>query len=268
MTTFQLTQGRIPILVSMPHNGVQIPEAITASMTESAKRLTDTDWYLDRLYAFAETMGCYLINPCYSRYVIDLNRPEDDVSLYPGADVTELCPTSQFDRQAIYLPGQNPDQNEIRKRVETYWRPYHQALGETLRQIKNQFGYGLLFEAHSIKSVVPRFFEGSLPDFNFGSFNQQSCSKSLSQLIENWQPQGYSKVVNGRFKGGYITRHYGQPDNLIDAIQLELSQATYMNEADLSYCEIKADKVSLVLQDLFDQLLAHSKTQSSQQQFF
>jgi N-formylglutamate deformylase len=251
LKTFEFAKGSIPILVSMPHNGIALPPEMTAKMTSSALKLVDTDWYMDKIYAFASEMGCSVINPIYSRYVIDLNRPEDDVSLYPGADVTELCPTTQFDKQPIYIKGQQPDQCEVEKRVETYWRPYHQKLSETLKQMKLQHGFVLLFEAHSIKSIVPRFFEGQLPDFNFGNYNLQSSSNELTTVIENWQSQAYTKVINGRFKGGYITRHYGAPENNIDSLQLELSQATYMNETLLQYNAAKATEVIDVLKDLF-----------------
>jgi len=236
----------------MPHNGVQIPQEQLPLMTESAKAMVDTDWYLDQLYQFAVDNGCYLINPKYSRYVIDLNRPQDDQNLYPGQDTTELCPTTQFDTQPIYQANQKPTDSEISLRIEKYWRPYHQKLRTTLDQMKKNFGAALLFEAHSIKSVVPRFFDGKLPDFNFGDYNHNSCSKKLIDQITNWCPQGFSKVVNGRFKGGYITRAYGHPEKNVHAIQLELSQATYMDEAKLVYEAKKAEQVLPRLKEMFD----------------
>jgi N-formylglutamate deformylase len=258
LQTFEFYQGSIPILVSMPHNGIQIPNEMAEKMTPSALKIEDTDWYMDKVYAFASEMGCSVINPVYSRYVIDLNRPKNDMSLYPGADVTELCPTTQFNREDVYLQGMQPEQSEIDSRVRKYWQPYHQKLSEALKLMKQQFGYALLFEAHSIKSIVPRFFEGQLPDFNFGNYNLQSSSNELTQVIESWQPNGYSKVVNGRFKGGYITRQYGEPENKIDSLQLELSQATYMNENKLQYNEAKANDVILVIKDLFHELQKYS----------
>jgi len=249
---FDFIQGRCPILISMPHNGVKVPVEILSKMTDSAKQLIDTDWYLDKLYQFAVERGCYLISPKYSRYVIDLNRPEDDQNLYPGQDTTELCPTTQFDKQPIYREGCRPKKEEIDDRIAKYWKPYHQKLVTTISKIKNKFGVVLLFEAHSIKSKVPRFFDGQLPDFNFGDFNHKSCAKKLINVIEKWSLNNYSKVVNGRFKGGYITRAYGDPDNNVHAIQLELSQATYMNENTLQYDPIKAHEVGEPLNKLFD----------------
>ncbi len=252
--TYQFIQGKLPVFVSMPHNGIELPEAVRVDMTASARKLVDTDWYLDRIYQFAREMGCYLINPVYSRYLIDLNRDPHGRSLYPGADTTELCPTSQFDGQPVYLPEKLPSPDEILFRQQKYWQPYHTKIEQTLKVIKQRFGYALLFEAHSIKSEVPRFFEGQLADFNFGSFNSLSCSKALTELIDGWNPQGYSKVVNGRFKGGYITRHYGKPQANIDSLQLELSQATYMNEKEMNYNEEKARQVIIVIKDLFNRI--------------
>lgn len=249
---FEFVEGSRPILISMPHNGVQLPQEMLPLMTESAKALIDTDWYLDQLYQFAVDNGCYLINPKFSRYLIDLNRPQDDQNLYPGQDTTELCPTTQFDKQPIYRAGKEPTGRDIRQRVEKYWLPYHAKLQTTLTQLKNKFGTALLFEAHSIKSVVPRFFEGQLPDFNFGDYNHNSCSIKLIEQITKWCPQGYSKVVNGRFKGGYITRAYGLPEQNIHSIQLELSQATYMDEDALDYDHAKVERVQLRLKEMFE----------------
>lgn len=254
METFKFFQGDLPILVSMPHNGIEIPLDIARDMTDSALKVVDTDWYLDRIYQFAFDMGCSIIDPVYSRYVIDLNRPEDNRSLYPGADTTELCPTTQFDQQPIYLPGRKPSGDAIARRVEIFWKPYHQQLARSLKQIQAQFGYALLFEAHSIKSEVPRFFNGKLADFNFGNNDTKSSCRQLTKLIDNWQSEGYSKVVNGRFKGGYITRRYGNPTEKIDSLQLELSQATYLDEASLQYDKIKAAHVITVIETLFKKL--------------
>ena len=254
MKTFDVTRGSLPIVVSMPHNGTQIPDYIAANMELHAHRVVDTDWYLDKLYDFAIEMGCNLIKPVYSRYVIDLNRPETNMSLYPGSDTTELCPTTQFDKKPIYLSGKEPTDSEIRERIETFWRPYHDALDDLINETVITKGFCLLFEAHSIKSFVPRFFSGSLPDFNLGTFDTKSCSEGLSMIIEHWKPAGYSKVINERFKGGYITRHYGSPQDNIDSLQLELSQATYLEELTLSYDEEKAAAVKVEIRKLFEKL--------------
>ncbi|PCI64418.1 MAG: N-formylglutamate deformylase [Gammaproteobacteria bacterium] len=248
--SYHLTKGSIPILISMPHNGIEIPETIAKNMTNEALKLVDTDWYLDKLYDFAVTEGAWIINPRYSRYVVDLNRPKDDLSLYPGQDTTELCPTTTFSKKAIYK-RQGPSEKEIQQRVHNYWQPYHSEVEKCLELMKKQHGMALLFEAHSIKSEVPRFFDGKLTDFNFGNYNQLSCSEQLTKLIEDWEPKEYSKVINGRFKGGYLTRQYGDPQNGIHSLQLELSQATYMDELGLTYNESKAKQVKVELLSMF-----------------
>ena len=252
LQSYQYIEGNRPVLISMPHNGTEIPETILSRMTESARKIVDTDWFLDQLYGFAREQGCYILCPTYNRYVIDLNRPQDDESLYPGQDTTELCPTTQFDKSPIYLDGDVPNQAEIAQRIKAYWVPYHSQLQQALTTIKQNFGGVLLFEAHSIKSRVPRFFDGQLPDFNFGNYNNTTCSQKLTERLENWKPNGFSKVLNGRFKGGYITREYGRPEENIHSIQLELSQATYMDEDKLCLDQQKCTKVKPELKQMFD----------------
>ncbi len=253
---YDFHQGNLPIFISMPHNGVEIPPDIAQTMTESALNVVDTDWYMDKVYEFAVAMGCSVLTPKYSRYVIDLNRPPNDESLYPGADTTELCPTTQFNYEDIYVSGKKPNQAEIKRRVDTYWQPYHQKIQSCLKDMQQHFSSVLLFEAHSIKSEVPRFFQGKLPDFNFGTYNEKSCSEKLTKLVKRWQPQGYTKVVNERFKGGYITRAYAAPESGVDTLQLELSQATYLNEHDLSYAPNNAQNVIKEIQTFFNQLIS------------
>jgi len=248
--SYTLIKGTSPLLISMPHNGQAIPEDIAITMIESAKKVADTDWYKDRLYDFAHTLGANILIPTYNRYVIDLNREPTGIDLYPGQNSTELCPTSAFDLTPLYLDGQLPDEEEIEHRIKHYWQPYHDALNNRLAEIKQQFGYAILLEAHSILSHVPRFFEGQLPDFNFGTANGKSCSGKIMAGIEQLDFSPYSMVSNGRFKGGFITRHYGQPENNIHAVQLELSQRTYMNEPTIEYNEILAAQVKPKLKAL------------------
>jgi N-formylglutamate deformylase len=254
-SSFSLNKGKVPLLISMPHNGEAIPDDIKSTMTDNATQVADTDWYMDRLYDFAKLQGVYLISPTYSRYVIDLNRNPDGINLYPGQNTTELCPTTAFDLSALYLAGNEPNDEEIRRRVELYWRPYHQAITDTLTQMKHEFGKAVLLEAHSISSHVPRFFDGKLPDFNFGTSAGKSCDKSLIEQVEGINFSPYSSITNGRFKGGFITRHFGQPQQNIHALQLELSQATYMNEPKNEYNSSKADQVKPKLQDLVQCLI-------------
>lgn len=260
--SYQLFQGQSPVLISMPHNGQEIPDDIKAVMTPEALKVTDTDWYMDKLYDFAQAMGVSTICPKYNRYVIDLNRNTNGENLYPGANSTELCPTTAFDLSPLYQAGHLPDDAEIERRIELYWQPYHQALAAQLERIKAKHGFAILLEAHSIKSVVPRFFEGQLPDFNFGTNQGQSCTTPLIDAIEAINYLPYSQVTNGRFKGGYITRHFGQPSANVEALQLELSQATYLNESDLSYSDNKADEVKPKLQAMVQALVDYAQSKA------
>jgi len=223
-------------------------------MTPAAHRVPDTDWHVARLYAFARELGASMIVPEFSRYVVDLNRPADDESLYPGQNTTGLCPLVQFSAEPIYLDGKEPTKNEIRERVKRYWQPYHDALSEEIARIRSQHGRVVLWEGHSIKSVVPFLFDGRLPDFNLGTSGGASCTAGLQRkLIAILEAQkGYTCVANGRFKGGYITRHYGRPLEGIDAIQLELAQCNYMNEETFEYDDAKATRVQAVIRMLLE----------------
>lgn len=258
--SYTLIKGRVPLLISMPHNGEKIPSDIRAVMNESALSVADTDWYLDKLYSFAKALGAYILMPKFNRYVIDLNRDPNGVDLYPGANNTELCPTTAFDLSPLYQSGLSPTKTQISDRVEKYWRPYHQALSSTLQDIKSEFGQAVLLEAHSIRSEVPRFFEGQLPDFNFGSADGTSCDDALMTEIQALPFQPYSMVCNGRFKGGYITRAFGQPEQSIHAIQLELSQRTYMNEEAMTYNESLAESVIPKLELLVKTLIQFAQS--------
>ncbi|WNC68491.1 N-formylglutamate deformylase [Thalassotalea nanhaiensis] len=251
-TTYTLIQGKIPLLISMPHNGEEIPDDIKAKMTETGLSVQDTDWYMDKLYDFAIELGAYILMPKYSRYVIDLNRDPTGINLYPGSDTTELCPTTSFESKPLYLPEQLPDEAENERRVKLYWQPYHQAIASTLDSLQQQFGKAVMLEAHSIASVVPRFFDGQLPDFNFGTNNGVSCASELVDAVEAVDYSPYSQVTNGRFKGGYITRQYADLERNIHTLQLELSQRTYLNEDTLTYNEQEANLVKPKLALLVD----------------
>jgi N-formylglutamate deformylase len=232
MEPYLFTKRSAPLLVSMPHVGTELPEDVRHRLTEKARMLPDTDWHVHRLYDFLAELNVSVIQARYSRYVIDLNRPPDGQVLYPGASNTELCPTSLFDGDPIHAPGGAPDSDEIRSRLEKFWRPYHDRLESELAEIRRRHGMALLFDAHSIRSIVPRFFEGRLPDINLGTGGGGSAAPELAALLIEAaaEAEDYSSVLNGRFKGGYITRRYGRPAENIHAVQLELSQITYMNE--------------------------------------
>ena len=251
---FTLHPGRLPLLVSLPHDGTALPDDIAARLTDAARAVPDTDWFVGRLYDFAREIGASVLVPRYSRYVVDLNRPPDDVSLYPGQNTTGLCPATGFDGEPIYRPGQAPAPGEVRDRVERYWRPYHAALAAELARLRTAHGRVVLWEGHSIRSVVPFLFDGRLPDLNLGTAAGASCTPATQARLEAvLAGQGdYTWVSNGRFKGGYITRHYGQPASGVEAIQLEIAQACYMDEAAVRYEPALASR----LQSLLGRLLA------------
>ena len=230
--TFELRRGTAPLVISMPHPGTFLPPDIATRLTDAALRLPDTDWHLERLYDFVERLEASVIIATHSRYAIDLNRPSDDTSLYPGQDTTGLCPVDTFHREPLYREGRQPDAAEIEHRIDKYWEPYHAALKSELDRLRGCYGRVVLWDAHSIRSVLPRFFEGRLQDLNLGSAGGAACDESLAQLLLQIarSHSRYSAVLDGRFKGGYITRRYGRPGEGVHAIQLELAQLTYMDE--------------------------------------
>ena len=233
MDLFSLRRGGAPLLISVPHDGAHIPAELAARMTPEARRAPDTDWWMSKLYGpIAEALDASLIVPTHSRYVVDLNHPPDDVSLYPGQNTTGLCPAVRFSGEPIYLDGQGPDADEIAGRVEAYWRPYHEALAAELARLRGLHGRVLLWEGHSIASTVPFLFDGELPELNVGTAAGASCrSATEAALRASLEAQSrFSWVLNGRFKGGYITRHYGRPDDGVEAVQLETAQRAYMVE--------------------------------------
>ena len=250
-----LITGDIPLLVSFPHTGTDIPDSIAHRMTPAALMRADTDWHLATLYAFVHKLGARTLVPNYSRYVIDLNRPPDDNNLYPGQDTTGLVPLDSFHKQALYFPGLEPDVVEVDARRAAYWRPYHDALEAELQRLKAEHGIAVLWDAHSILSVLPRFFEGKLTDLNLGTADGQSCAPKVQSAAEAVlaAQTDYSFVSNGRFKGGYITRQYGRPDEGIHALQMEICHCTYMDEpAPFGYRPDLACKVQPVLKHMLD----------------
>ncbi|ACY14402.1 N-formylglutamate deformylase [Haliangium ochraceum] len=238
MDIFELHRGRAPLLISVPHAGTHLPEAIAARMNEGARALPDTDWHVHRLYAFARDLGASMLVATHSRYVVDLNRDPAGTALYAGQDETGLMPTSTFERAPIYLPGREPATDATRvdtdaARVDSYWRPYHDALAGELERLRQRHGRVVLFDAHSIRSQVPRFFAGTLPHLNLGTRAGSSADPGLIAAAEAvlGRVEDLSWVRDGRFRGGYITRHYGRPEHGVHALQLEMAQRAYMDEA-------------------------------------
>jgi N-formylglutamate deformylase len=230
---FTLHQGTSPLLVSVPHAGTHISSEMQSYFTAKALEVADTDWHLDVLYSYVKTQNASLLVPQHSRYVIDLNRPPDGAAMYPGANNTGLCPLTDFYGESIYQSGCAPDSQQVAQRIAQYWQPYHAALASELARIKALHGYAVLFDGHSIKSQVPWLFEGQLPDLNIGTANGASCAANLRDAVAGLLAgqTEFTHVMDGRFKGGYITRQYGRPEQGIHAVQLEMCWSTYMQES-------------------------------------
>jgi len=247
---FKLHEGTSPLLVSVPHDGWQIPTEIVQHMSEAGRAIPDTDWHVADLYNFVKESGASMITANFSRYVVDLNRPADDAALYPGSNTPGLCPQQTFAGANIYL---DPLEIDFTARVAEYWQPYHDQVARTLQTLREHHGYALLWDAHSIPSSVPSLFDGELPVLNIGTWDGCSCASALSDAVMKVAAQSrWDAVLNGRFKGGYITRHYGDPANGIHAIQLELAQRAYMDERTLEFDRDKAAELRATLLAMLD----------------
>ncbi len=227
-----VTRGGTPLVVSLPHTGTDIPEPYAKGLMSPWLARKDADWWIERLYGFATDLGATVIRTSISRTVIDVNRDPSGVSLYPGQATTELCPTTTFDGEPLYEQGAEPDAEAVSERRARFFDPYHAALRAEIERLRAKHPHVVVYDCHSIRSVIPRLFEGTLPHFNIGTNGGTTCAPELSAAIETLcTGSGFSHVVNGRFKGGYITRSLGQPDKGVHAVQMELACRGYMNEA-------------------------------------
>ena len=233
MLLWHLTHGDSPLIVNVPHAGRHVPDAIALRMEAHARTLPDTDWHVDALYRFVPATGATFIVATHSRYVVDLNRDPSGALLYAGADNTELCPTRTFANHPIYLAGEVPGESEIAARRATFYDPYHALLAQQIARVHQRHGYVVLLDGHSIAAEVPRFFAGRLPDLNLGTADGRSCDASLEALATRVlaDANGFTHIVNGRFKGGHITRRFGTPDANVHALQLEMVQDRYLDES-------------------------------------
>ncbi|MGI9407380.1 MAG: N-formylglutamate deformylase, partial [Hyphomicrobiaceae bacterium] len=252
MKPVEVTQGTGPLVLGRPHTGTYVPDEMAAALNTTGRALADTDWHIDRLY---DGLGSdpTIVRATFHRYVIDANRDPSGASLYPGQNTTGLCPLTDFDGRPIYKEGQEPDEREIKRRRETYHTPYHAALSAELERVKSLHGVAMLYDCHSIRSQIPFLFEGQLPIFNIGTNNGTTCAKNIElAALEFAHSSPYETVLNGRFKGGWTTRHYGQPDNGIHAIQMEIAQRAYLTEEapPWEYNEGKAQKLRRWLGDI------------------
>lgn len=259
---YAFSQGDSPLLLSVPHDGRLIPDEQRARMTEAGLAIPDTDWHVAELYDFARELGASVLVARYSRYVVDLNRPPDDGSLYEGQVATGLCPLYTFAGEPLYHDDEPVGAAEIANRVERYWRPYHERLALALEDLRSRHGYSLLWDAHSIPSRVPRLFDGELPVLNLGNFDGRSCDAAVAgELYGRASASPYSAVLNGRFKGGYITRRYGDPPGGVQAVQLELAQRAYMSEQTL---ELDPDLANRCRDTLRELLTAYTRAAAVQ----
>ena len=255
---YTLHCGTAPLLVSLPHVGTHLPEELRARLVERAALTEDTDWHLDRLYGFVRDLGASLLLPRLSRYVVDLNRPPENAPMYPGVNNTELCPTRFFTGDALYRDGQAPEDAEVQDRLARCWRPYHDALRGELERLRGLHGHVVLFDGHSIKTELPWLFDGRLPDLNLGTAAGASCAASLRDALAAVLAgqTRFTPVVDGRFKGGYITRQYGRPGQGVHAVQLEMGWRCYMDEAPpWAWDEARAAQVAPLLARLVEVML-------------
>ena len=259
LKTFSFYEGNSPLLVSIPHDGLLLSDDINKLFKEKFLELPDTDWHMNRLYESFKDTQWNIISANFSRYVVDLNRSSDDTKLYKGYQSTGLCPIKSFSGEHLYSDDNEISELTIKRRVESYWKPYHEKIKQTLESIKSKYGYAILWDAHSIKSRIPNLFEGELPNLNIGTNSGESCPNSITESIHKVaNDSGFSVVINDRFKGGYITRHYGKPAENVFAIQMEIAQRSYMNELTLSYDERLSKKLTPILKLMLDTFIVNS----------
>ncbi|MGB5333364.1 MAG: N-formylglutamate deformylase [Woeseiaceae bacterium] len=252
---YSIYEGKLPLLISVPHDGCHLPKEQQDRMTQIGLQVPDTDWHVAELYDFARELGASVLVANYSRYVVDLNRSATDDVLYPGQLVTGLCPEQTFSGEDIYAAGGVTVQEKA-ERIANYWQPFHARIDATLVAMRAKHGYALLWDAHSIPSVVPRLFDGELPELNIGTDDGRSCAVPVEAAVVDAAKAGPCSIaVNGRFKGGYITRQYGRPDDGVHAVQLEIAQRAYMNEATTVFDAEKAGRLRETLRQMLQAFL-------------
>ncbi len=257
METVRVRQGKSPVILAFPHTGTHVPDGIARSLNDNGRVLADTDWHIDRLYD-GLLPEATTVQATFHRYVIDANRDPAGTSLYPGQNTTGLVPTTDFDGRGIWRDGEAPSAEDIRQRLALFHAPYHAALSAEIARVKALHGIAILYDCHSIRSHIPFLFEGRLPDFNIGTDTGRTCAPGMEDSVAQIcaAAAGYTSVRNGRFKGGWTTRHYGRPDLNVHAIQMELAQSTYLEtEAPPWSCsEPKVKRLRGVLGDVLTAL--------------
>jgi N-formylglutamate deformylase len=254
----EIIKGNSPLVLGLPHTGTEIPSDCLAGLNETGRAIADTDWHIHQLYSdlVADVTS---VRTAIHRYVIDANRDPSGVSLYPRQNTTGLCPLTDFDGHAIYAEGCEPDQAEIARRTASFHAPYHAVLARELERVKALHGFVILYDCHSIRSKIPFLFKDCLPDFNIGTNLGTTCAPSIESAVHSIcvAADGYSSILNGRFKGGWTTRHYGQPSQGVHVLQMELAQSTYMTECPpWDYDETRADRLRPLLSTILKTLSA------------
>lgn len=260
MTPVVVDKGDSPLILAMPHVGTYVPDDVARDLNATGRALADTDWHIDRLYKDL-AHGATTVRATWHRYVIDVNRDPSGVSLYPGQNTTGLCPTTDFDGKPIWTEGRAPDAGEITRRKKLVFEPYHAALTAEVERIRTRHGYAVLYDCHSIRSLIPFLFEGRLPDLNIGTDGTKTCDPQMEEDARRMAARSpFTYVVNGRFRGGWTTRHYGKPEKGVYAIQMELAQIRYL-EAEAppwTYSEDKGRQLRATLVSILSALLSRA----------
>ncbi len=257
MTVFEIKQGTSPVILGLPHTGTEVPPAIWERLNDNGRILADTDWHIHDLYA-GLLPEATTVRATFHRYVIDANRDPEGVSLYPGQNTTGLVPSTDFDGVAIWKDGEEPTEDDIAARLANFHAPYHAALAAEVERVKAIHGIAVVYDCHSIRSDIPFLFEGTLPDFNIGTDGGKTCDSTIQDAAVDvaLYADGYTSILNGRFKGGWTTRHYGQPDTGVHAIQMELAQSTHLTTETppFAYDEAKAAKLRIHLKNILTRI--------------
>jgi formiminoglutamase len=257
MTPVLVSPGSSPVILAFPHVGTEVPSDILSRLNDDGRKLRDTDWHVDRLYA-GLLPEATMVRATFHRYVVDANRDPSGVSLYPGQNTTGLVPLTDFDDRPIWKDGQAPDEAEIARRVVAFHRPYHAALAAEIERVRSLHGVAILYDCHSIRSECPFLFDGRLPDFNIGTDNGRTCAPEIERAVADVckNAAGYTSVLNGRFRGGWTTRHYGRPEAGVHAIQMELAQITHLaSEAPpFAYDEAKGERLRVHLGEILSRI--------------
>jgi N-formylglutamate deformylase len=257
MPVFEVKQGHSPVILGFPHTGTEVPPEIWERLNVNGRLLADTDWHIHKLYEDL-LPNATTVRATFHRYVIDANRDPSGTSLYPGQNTTGLIPETDFDGEPIWLEGQAPDEADIKARLAAFHAPYHAALAAEIERVKAIHGVAILYDCHSIRSHIPFLFEGKLPDFNIGTDNGRTCAPEIEAAAKDiaGAAEGYTSILNGRFKGGWTTRHYGKPETGVHAIQMELAQSTHLasETPPFAYDAAKAEKLRVHLKAILQRI--------------